>query len=100
MADLNQLCRSCAEECAVQISIDYNLPLGCSDEERQAALNPPEDRLTQVFRCDNSACEQRNKTWSTVLTITEWMSKYGRVYQCFRCGQRSTYIRSWRPFSA
>ena len=97
MADLNQLCRRCAEECSAQLSLDYNLPLGCSDEERQAAVDPPEDRTTWVLRCDTVACRQWNRHWTTTLTNLEWTAKYGRSYHCFSCGEPSTFIRSWPP---
>lgn len=39
LADLNNLCRDHASECAAQLEIDYALPWGCSDEQRQAALS-------------------------------------------------------------
>jgi hypothetical protein len=38
LADLNNLCRACACECAAQLEIDYGLPEGASDDLRQAAL--------------------------------------------------------------
>lgn len=100
MADLQNLCRRCASEVAAQLSAEYNLPLGCSDEERQLAMNPPEGRTTWVFRCDNIPCAAWNRTWSTVLTVGEWTSRYGRSYYCFLCGHPSTFIRSWEPSRA
>ena len=97
MADLNNFCHRCASEVAAQLSMDYNLPLGCSDEERQLAVNPPGNKTTWVFRCDNQSCAAYNRTWSTVLLLPEWRARYGRNYHCFLCGRLSTYVRSWRP---
>jgi hypothetical protein len=95
MADLNNMCRACAEECAYQLSVDYNLPEGCSDEERQAGMNPTEGLPTFVLVCPSVDCTRRGKFWSTVLTEEEWRRRHGRPWHCFRCGADSHLVRTW-----
>lgn len=93
MADLNNLCRPHAEEVAHQLSVDYNLPESCSDEERQAALgggNPNEPYY--VYECTTSTCIRRGKVWWTQITREGWQNKYGREPLCFRCGQWSLLV--------
>lgn len=94
MADLNNLCRQDAEQLAYQLSVDYNLPEGCSDEERQVALdggNPREPYY--VYSCITTSCITYKRTWSTQLTRAQWQSKYGRSPHCFRCGLPSILER-------
>jgi hypothetical protein len=87
MADLETLCRKCAEECAAQLSHDYNLPLGCSDEERQAALeDPPPGSTVRVIYCFTVHCTRYRNAWKTTLSPQQWFEKYGKFYHCFSCG--------------
>lgn len=95
MADLNNLCRTCAEECAHQLEVDYNLPEGCSDEERQAGMAPRDDVDTYVFRCLTVGCIAHGKYWSTNVDAAGWRQKYGRGHHCFRCGRDSHFVRVW-----
>jgi hypothetical protein len=96
MADLNNLCRRCAEECAYQLSVDYNLPEGCSDEERQLALGEGVPPWTTIYtaECFTPSCSRYHKPWSTVIDPEAWFKKYGTFFHCFRCGQVSRLLRT------
>lgn len=64
MADLNNLCRRCAVECATQLDSDYNLPEGCSDVERMRAMRGPLPGETAFsYRCENRRCQKSFRPW-------------------------------------
>ena len=92
MADLNNLCRDCAAECAHQLEVDYNLPEGCSDEERQAGMTPAEGATTWVLICNTTNCIRYGQVWTTVLSPEEWYQRHGRPHHCFRCGADSHLV--------
>jgi hypothetical protein len=96
MADLNNMCRRCAEELAYQLSVDYNLPEGCSDEERIAALSDGDkNEMYLTYSCITTSCIAYKKRWTTQLSWEEWQAKYGRPPHCFRCGLPSILERAW-----
>jgi len=93
LADFNHLCQSCAIECATQLEIDYNLPRGCSDEERIAAINPhPPGTSILVFECNNPPCHRYQRSWSTHHSYSDWNRLYGRQPHCFACGASALLI--------
>jgi hypothetical protein len=87
MADLNHLCRRCAEEVAAQLSADYNLPLGCSDDDRRLLNLRDMDGVNQYhYICESPKCPRHGQPWTTPLTNHQWFAKYGRSPHCFLCG--------------
>lgn len=89
MADLNYLCRRCAEKTAAELSREHNLPLGCSDEERRAALTPQPGAMVWVYSCITPSCSRYRQPWKTTISRAHWRAKHGRSPHCFSCGQDS-----------
>lgn len=70
MADLNNLCRECAAECAAQLVVVIQLPFDSRDEEREAAMRD-QDR---PWRCPDCGLVHPHL-----------------VRRCTRCGTRCRF---------